>query len=188
MPLPDNSKRKHLHTRQITCDGYQREDGLFEVDARLTDIKTYPIENSFRNGIEAGDPIHDMKIRITIDEQFVVRDCIAVTDKSPFACCPDINPIFQKLIGHQIAAGWTMRVKKLVGGIQGCTHLTDLVGPATTTLFQTMSTIRKAHTSGDQGKPFYLNGCHAWDTDGEQVKTLYPKFYTGKDAKTDEPS
>ncbi|PHS73454.1 MAG: hypothetical protein COB22_01830 [Cycloclasticus sp.] len=183
MPLPENQARKHLHTRQITCEGYQREDGLWEVDARLTDIKTYHVENAFRNGIEPGDPIHDMKIRITVDEQLVVRDCIAVTDKSPFACCPDINPIFRKLIGQQIAAGWTMRVKKLVGGLQGCTHLTDLIGPATTTIFQTMSRMTRKTNPDKSVKPFFLNGCHAWDTNSKQVQQFFPAFYTGDDDK-----
>ncbi|PCI70164.1 MAG: hypothetical protein COB26_04025 [Piscirickettsiaceae bacterium] len=183
MPLPESSTRKHLHTRQITCHGYQRDDGLWEVDAQLTDIKTYHVDNTYRHGIEAGEPIHDMKIRLTIDEQFIVRDCISVTDKSPFACCPDINPIFRKLIGQKIAAGWTMRVKKLVGGLQGCTHLTDLLGPATTTLFQTMSSMGKKRQLDVQPRPFFLNGCHAWDTNGEQVQQLYPAFYTGDDKK-----
>lgn len=179
MPLPEAATRKKLHTRQITCTGYQREDGLWDVDAHITDIKTYPIENRFRGGIVAGEPIHDMWIRLTVDEQLVIHDCIAVTDKSPFGCCPDITPIFKKLIGEKIAAGWTMRVKKLVGGLQGCTHLTDLLGPATTTIFQTMSSMSKKQQSVVQPRPFFLNGCHAWDTKGEQVKQLYPAFYTG---------
>ncbi|PCI19897.1 MAG: hypothetical protein COB62_05175 [Piscirickettsiaceae bacterium] len=180
MPLPDHSARKHQHTRQIKCSGYQRDDGLWEVDARLTDVKTYSIENAYRGTIQPGDPIHDMWIRITVDDQLVVRDCISVTDKSPFACCPDINPIFRKLIGQKIAAGWTMRVKKLIGGLQGCTHLTDLLGPATTTIFQTMSSMSKNQQSNVQPRPFFLNGCHAWDTNGKQVQTFYPQFFTGE--------
>ena len=179
MPLPDSAARKELHTRQITCTGFKRDDGLWDVDAHITDVKTYSFESAHRGTVEAGDPVHDMWIRITVDDQLVVHDCIAVTDKSPFACCPDITPIFKKLIGEKIAAGWTMRVKKLVGGLQGCTHLADLLGPATTTIFQTMSSMSKKQQSTVQPRPFFLNGCHAWDTNGEQVKRLYPTFYTG---------
>ncbi|ORU93545.1 MAG: hypothetical protein A6F70_05955 [Cycloclasticus sp. symbiont of Bathymodiolus heckerae] len=177
MPLPASSARKELHTRQITCTGYQRDDGLLDVEARLTDVKTYPFENAYRGTIHPDDPIHDMWIRITVDEKLIIHDCIAVTDKSPFGCCPDITPTFKRLIGEQIAAGWTMRVKKLVGGLQGCTHLTDLLGPATTTIFQTMSGIRKGRGSNETAKPFYINGCHAWAADSEQVG--YSGLYTG---------
>lgn len=180
MPLPKSTARKELHTRQITCTGYQRDDGLWDVDAHITDVKTYPVDNLHRGTIKTGEAIHDMWIRITVDEQLIIHDCMAVTDLSPFNCCPDITPIFKKLIGEKIAAGWTMRVKKLVGGLRGCTHLTDLLGPATTTIFQTMSAIRKNQSSSETTKPFYINGCHAWASDSEQVLTHHPKFYTGK--------
>jgi len=179
MPLPNSTARKELHTRQITCTGFKRDDGLWDVDAHITDVKTYSFENAHRGTIEPGEPVHDMWIRITVNDQLVVQNCIAVTDKSPFACCPNITPIFKKLIGEKIAAGWTMRVKKLVGGLQGCTHLADLLGPATTTIFQTMSSMSQKQQSNVQPRPFFLNGCHAWDTNGKQVQTHYPDFYTG---------
>lgn len=183
MPLPTSTARKELHTRQITCTGYKRDDGLWDVDAHITDTKTYAFDNAYRGSIEPGDKLHDMWIRITVDEHLLIHDFIAVTDQSPYACCPDITPIFKKLIGQKIAAGWTIRVKKLVGGLQGCTHLTDLIGPATTTIFQTMAGISKGRGSNETSKPFYIGGCHAWASDGEQVLTHHPKFYTGN--KTD---
>ncbi|ORU91204.1 MAG: hypothetical protein A6F72_01500 [Cycloclasticus sp. symbiont of Poecilosclerida sp. N] len=178
MPLPTSSARKELHRRQITCTGFRRDDGLWDVDAHLTDIKTIPFENAYRGTIQPGDAIHDMWVRITVDEQLVIHNCIAVTDKSPFGCCPDITAIFKRLIGEKITAGWTARVKKLVGGLQGCTHLTDLLGPATTTIFQTMAGVRKGRNSTETTKPFYIDGCHAWASDGEQVLAHHPKFHT----------
>ena len=98
MPLPDSPQpRKERHTRQITCKGYQREDGLWDVDARITDIKTYSFDNVFRGTIEAGEPIHDMWIRLTVDTDMLVHDCIAVTDSSPYECCPDVTAYFQRI-------------------------------------------------------------------------------------------
>lgn len=117
MPLPESQAREELHTRQITCTGYHRDDKLWDVDAHITDVKTYSFENSHRGTIHSGEPVHEMWIRLTVDEQLVLRDCIAVTDYSPYHCCPDITPIFKKLIGEKIAAGWTRRVKELVGGV-----------------------------------------------------------------------
>lgn len=181
MPLPESTyPRENIHTRQITCNGFKRPDGLWDVDAQITDIKTYPLENSYRGIIEPGEPIHEMWIRLTVDTNLLVHDCIAVTDHSPYGCCGEITPIFNKLIGKQIAPGWTRLVKSLVAGIQGCTHLADLVGPATTTIYQTMAGIAKGKTENETSKPFYIDGCHAWSSDGEQVLAYHPEYYTGK--------
>ena len=178
MPLPVNQPRKALHTRQITCNGFQREDGLWDVDAHISDTKTYAFENMHRGTITPGEPLHEMWLRITVDEQLIVHDCIAVVENAPYACCGDITPIFKKLIGEKIASGWTRRVKELVGGVQGCTHLVDLVGPATTTIFQSMAGIVKGKNTSDKSKPFYINGCYSWKSDGEQVLQFHPEHYT----------
>lgn len=179
MPLPESSPRKKLHTRQITCKGFQREDGLWDVDAHITDIKSYPVDNNHRGVIQSGEAFHEMWIRLTVDKELVIHECIAVTDYAPFNCCGDINPIFKKLIGEKIAPGWTRRVKSLVAGIQGCTHLTDLIGPATTTIFQSMAGIlSKEKNETKQIKPFYIDGCHAWNSKGPQVLRHHPKHYT----------
>jgi|TARA_R110002095_G_scaffold126268_5_gene109427 hypothetical protein len=184
MPLPESPiAREHIHTRQVTCEGYRREDGLWDVDAQIKDIKTYPVENNHRGTIQPGVPIHEMWIRLTVDTDLLVHDCIAVTDHSPYACCPDITPIFKRLIGEKIAPGWTRRVKELVAGMQGCTHLADLVGPATTTIYQSMAGIAKGKTAAEKSKPFYINGCHAWVSDGQQVLDFHPEYYTGKKTK-----
>ncbi len=184
MPLPTtNYPRKEIHTRQITCKGYQREDGLWDVDAHISDIKTYPVDNHHRGEIKPGEPIHEMWIRLTVDTDLLVHDCIAVTDHSPYNSCGDITPIFKKLIGEKIAPGWTRRVKELVAGMQGCTHLADLVAPATTTIYQSMAGITKGKCDAEESRPFYLNGCHAWDSDGPQVLRYHPEYYTGTDLK-----
>lgn len=180
MPLPkSNAPRQHIHTRQITCEGFQREDSLWEVDAHITDIKTYDIDNSFRMSISAGEPVHEMWIRLTVDVDLLVHDCLAVTDHSPYACCPDVTPLFRQLIGKKIAPGWTRLVKELVAGVQGCTHLADLVGPATTTIYQSMAGITKGKCDAEKSRPFYLNGCHAWSSDSDQVLEFHPEYYTG---------
>ncbi|ORU94752.1 MAG: hypothetical protein A6F71_09580 [Cycloclasticus sp. symbiont of Poecilosclerida sp. M] len=184
MPLPNSTiPRKELHTRQITCKGYQREDGLWDVDAHITDIKTYSFDNLHRGTIEPGDPLHEMWIRLTVDTDLLVHDCIAVTDKSPYGCCGDITPIFKRLIGEKIGPGWTRKVKSLVAGAQGCTHLADLMGPATTTIFQSMAGVVKGKSTQETSKPFYIGGCHAWQSDGDQVLDFHPEYYTGKKPK-----
>ena len=68
MPLPKSDNiREEIHTRQITCKGFKRQDGLWDVDAQIKDVKTYPVDNNFRGQIQPGEPIHEMWIRLTVD-------------------------------------------------------------------------------------------------------------------------
>src|SRR5215470_365072 len=139
MPLSAPAPREHLHTRQVECRGYLRADGLWDVEGHMTDVKTYSFPSDERGTVEAGTPVHDMWIRITLDDDLVIRAIEAVTDGSPYRMCPAITPNFQRLVGLAIKPGFLPKVKQLLGGVEGCTHLVELMGPIATTAFQTFT-------------------------------------------------
>ena len=65
MPLSKPSKRKLLHTRKVTCEGYLRDDGLMDIEGHLVDTKSYDFPNNDRGGhIPAGEPLHGISARI----------------------------------------------------------------------------------------------------------------------------
>ena len=70
-----------------------------------------------------------MWIRLTVDDALTIQAVEAVTDAAPYGVCPSIAPNFQRLVGLAIKPGFTARVKQLLGGVEGCTHLVDLLGP-----------------------------------------------------------
>ena len=80
MPLSKPAARKHIHTRDIKCHGFERDDGLWDIEGRLTDTKTYTFDNHDRGGIAAGEPIHDMLIRLTLTGDMVVAAAEASTE------------------------------------------------------------------------------------------------------------
>ena len=41
MPLSTSAARESLHTRSITIGGYRRADGLYDIEAHLTDVKSF---------------------------------------------------------------------------------------------------------------------------------------------------
>jgi hypothetical protein len=45
--------------------GYQREDGMWDIEGHLRDIKGYAFESEWRGKVEEGTPVHDMWIRLT---------------------------------------------------------------------------------------------------------------------------
>ena len=68
MPLSPPQERELLHSRDIVLRGYRRADGLYDIEAQLTDTKSYGFGNRDRGYIEAGEPIHGMWLRLTVDE------------------------------------------------------------------------------------------------------------------------
>lgn len=185
MPLSTPKRREPVHHRAIDCRGYRRQDGLWDIEGRLTDVKSYPFSNAFRGEIQPGEPLHDMWLRLTIDEDMTVMKVEAVTDAAPYAVCPAITSAFTKLEGLTIGPGWRREVSRLLGGINGCTHLVELLGPIATTAFQTVQNWKpkKSTTAPPDAErpPRILNSCHALARNGEVVKEHHPRWYTGND-------
>jgi hypothetical protein len=185
MGLSPPAPREAVHHRRIGCRGYRREDGLFDIEGHLTDTKGYPFDNAWRGQIPPGEPLHDMWLRLTVDEELTVIEAEAVTAAGPYAVCPAITPAFSKLEGLRIGPGWRRAVQARLGGIQGCTHLVELLGPLATTAFQTVYPLRARRGRGteDERPPPHLDSCHALARDGEVVRRHHPRWYTGADAR-----
>lgn len=181
MPLSTPAPRKLVHRRAVKCRGYHREDGLWDIEGHVVDTKTYAFENRERGTIEPGEPIHDMWVRVTVDDNLVIHDAEAVTDHGPFSVCPAIADRFKLLVGLRIGRGWRRKVQELLGGVNGCTHLRELLGPVATTAFQTIYPIksRRKGEANNGKKPPILDSCHALASDSEIVKVHWPRFYTG---------
>jgi len=182
MPLSKPAPRRHLHTRTITCEGYEREDGLWDIEAHLVDTKTYThLRRHGGRERQPGQPVHDMWVRLTIDLDMKVHDAEATTEEGPYPHCGDIAPAFRKLVGLTIGPGWRRRTLELLGGTRGCTHLVELLGPLGTTAFQATTRAResRAAASAPGRKPYQLNACHVYKDDSEAVRERWPDFYTG---------
>ena len=182
MALTPAAARAPIHHRRIDCRGYRREDGLWDIEGHLTDAKTYAFDNAFRGTIEPGEAIHDMWLRLTLDDELTVVAVEAATAAGPFALCPAITPAFASLEGLRIGPGWRREVQRRLGGVQGCTHLVELLGPLATTAYQTIHVWRAKHEPAletDQ-PPRHLDSCHALARDGEVVRQHYPRWFTGR--------
>ena len=187
MPLSEPAPRRHLHTRNITCEGFARDDGLWDIEARIVDTKTYEVEEPYRGLRTPGMPVHDMQLRLTLDANMVVRDIEVTTNEAPYDVCPSVAPGYKALIGARVGAGWRKAVTDAVGRTKGCTHITELLMPAATVAFQTMGSWPKGGNVAspampDQStkKPHFVDGCKAWASDGPVVKKLFPLHYRGR--------
>ncbi|MCW5771748.1 MAG: DUF2889 domain-containing protein [Rhodospirillaceae bacterium] len=208
MPLPPPEPREHLHTRTVTCQGFLRQDGLWDIEGHIVDVKTYGFDNEWRGRVEAGAPVHEMWIRLSLDDRMEVKAVAAATDHSPFQICPDILPNFQRLVGARIGPGFTREVRARLGGPQGCTHIVEMLQQVATVAYQTMvaeraKKLRREQPSGDaeakvvtsggdsrpgdkpKRRPIVVDTCHAWRADGPLVQRYTPEFYTGDKSAAD---
>ncbi|HQU02459.1 MAG TPA: DUF2889 domain-containing protein [Acetobacteraceae bacterium] len=176
MPLSPPADRKLLHARDIQLRGYAREDGLIDIEAQMTDTKTYSFCNGDRGLIPAGEPLHHMFLRLTIDQNFTVQSCEATMEKTPYSICPGVAPNFARLAGLTIGKGFLKGAMAQVGGVEGCTHLRELLQQVATVAFQTMFSV-KSHLNTKDPKterisvipPSMLNSCHAYNESGPVV-------------------
>ena len=163
---------------------------MFDIEGHLLDTKTYDFPNQDRGGeIRAGEPLHNMFIRITLDCEFMIRAVEVSMDDTPFIVCRDIEPAFKALEGVKIAPGWTRAVRQKLGGTRGCTHIVEMMPGIATVAFQTLGpALRRMSGSGagtedsENKKPAQIDGCHALASDGAVVKRRWPQFYTGTDS------
>lgn len=190
MPLSQPADREPMHTRTMTCQGFRRADGMWDIEGHLLDTKSYNFNNEWRGDLEAGQPVHEMWVRLTIDNEFMIRGVEVESDAGPFPECPNITPNFQKLVGASIGPGWSRAIRGRVGGAGGCTHINELLGRLGTVAYQTIYPARyrdaresgKTRTRDPNKRPRLMDTCYAYRSDGEVVQRFYPKFYTGDDA------
>jgi len=182
MPLsPPTSRRALKHTRAIQVDAYARDDGLWDLDAHISDVKTR--DTKLASGVRpAGEAVHDLVLRITIDTQLNIVDAEAVSDAVPYpGYCNTIGPDYKKLVGLNLMKGFRDGVRQRLSGVHGCTHLTELAQVLPTAAIQAfagevLDTRDGASTDEQSHKPFQLDRCHALRSDGAAVAKYYPRW------------
>ncbi len=181
--IPPAAPRKHLHTRQVRFDGYLREDGLWDIEATLCDTKSHSWRSTDRGPLPAGTPIHDMFIRLTLDDALTIRAVATGMPSAPHGECIQAADPMQKMVGHRIGPGWRGTIDKHLGGVKGCTHLRELLFNMATAAYQTIpghrAQLRREaglpEGDGDQ-PPFFLGKCLGWDFEGPAVQRHFPEF------------
>ncbi|SCK30091.1 DUF2889 domain-containing protein [Vogesella sp. LIG4] len=188
MPLSPPAERSLFHHRQIHCRGYRRQDGLWDIEGSIVDTKGYALTFYDGRPLAPGLPLHEMHLRLTVDDDLLIHAAEASTEHAPFPPCPEINPAYRQLLGLRIAPGFSGQVRELFKGRAGCTHLTELLGPMATTALQTLASGRRYLAQWEAPEQLaalsakgasLIDSCHGWRSDGEPVAVKFPQRYTG---------
>ncbi len=172
--LMENIKaKKMLHQRKIAITGFQLEDGQFLVEGLLQDIRGHDMPLEDRGGcLKAGDDLHHMKIELYLNHTMEILAINVMTVASPYRLCQQVVNSYQQLVGIKIGSGWRQQALKRIGGVAGCTHLSELLFSMATVAFQTVWAVRQ---DGGTLRDDAINSCFAYQAEGEVVRRLQPK-------------
>jgi len=181
--------RKLLHSRNVFSQGFLRNDGLIDIEGTIKDTKSYNISKSNGTILYSGEPLHKMKVFLTISMEMKIIDANAETHSAPYKICKEANFKTNELIGETIGPGWKAKVNSIIGGGSGCTHVRELLVSMATVAYQTIygeksRLAREAKQKGiknpfpnNPSKPPLLNTCYAFDETSEVTKEQWPKYW-----------
>jgi len=179
MPLnPSLADRARLHTRHTRYECFRRPDGLFDIEGHLTDVKDHDYE--LLTGVRvAGTPVHDISARIVIAKDGVIHAIEVTFDAMPYpSACDQISSAYGKLVGASLLHGFRKALYDAMGGVRGCSHVTEMLSHAPTAAIQMFAGLRR-EIEPDEARPFQLDRCHALETTTENVRRYYPQWYRG---------
>ncbi|MGE0724371.1 MAG: DUF2889 domain-containing protein [Alphaproteobacteria bacterium] len=197
----DRPGRRRLHNRTVVFDGYLRDDGLWEFEAQLTDTKSYVYDDRERGPLAPGRAIHRIGVRLTVDDDLVVRSVEPLMHEIPFSICGEAGQGASALVGTKVGQGWRRAVDEGLLGTKGCSHLRELLYNVATVVFQTVSPFREqnggtAPRKAGGAMPFFLGGCYSWALERSVVARFFPQHVPPErrearqsgDAATDPPN
>jgi len=175
---------------------YAREDGLWDVDATLSDVRSRETRSS--QGMRpAGSPIHDMTLRLVVNAQLGILQAGSESRAVPYrGLCERVNgsgpqadadadaepahpDVYARLVGLNLLRGFRQALRERIGGIAGCTHLSELAQVLPTAVVQALAgeVIDTRGTAEGASQPFQIDRCHALRSDGDAVRMHYPRWY-----------
>ncbi|WP_077003014.1 DUF2889 domain-containing protein [Variovorax sp. KK3] len=176
--------REELHVRRIDFCGFRRSDGLYEVEARLTDRKPKAFRPpSGTRVVPAGEPIHDHGLRVVFDADMVIREVVTNIRAFPYRECEHGGDALQALVGLRIGPGWNGELRKRLPAADTCTHLKEMMVPLASAAYQAMYSVWTDRTGevDANGRPRKIDSCYAYGASRELVLQQWPAFHRPAD-------
>ena len=182
MPLSQADERVLIHTRTIDLKVYRHSNGDYDVEGHIMDVKPFS-HHMLDSHRSAGEPIHDLSLRLTFNREMMVVKAEAKLDVGAHGLCHEVAPNFADLAGLHIGPGWNRNVRKRVGHGRGCTHLVEMLAQMATAAMQAMWSEREP--DGEVDRPAeereleagLINSCYAYRTESPFVEEFFPKHF-----------
>ena len=181
MPLSEPKTRDHLHRRQITIDAFRREDGLTDVEATLVDTK--PIDfyvGSEHPNVRAGEAIHGISVRLSVDARSVIHECEVSMDSTPYSYCGEVSARFD-LTGIKMTGGFMKAVGERIGPADNCWHVRQMLQQMATVFVQSTYPALRVEIDklppAQRAAPALVNSCAGWQSHRSHIREDFPAAY-----------
>jgi len=166
--------KKLVHNREISIKTSDLGNHTILVEGRLIDHRYRPMENEIS---EVSELVHHMAVRLKVKgPEMLIEQAEASMPYHPREECPEMLPAIRNLEGLSITPGYSIKVKKAIGGTKGCAHLTSLViamgESAVQGYWAAYEAERVKKGLREQTIKKFINTCHLWKEDGPIVKGL----------------
>jgi hypothetical protein len=166
--------KKLVHTREISMRTSDLGDHCILVEGSLIDHRYRARQEATS---EESELVHHMVVRLKVKGPgMLIEQAEATMPHHPRKECPEILPWIRNLEGLEIAPGYSMKVKRVIGKTKGCAHLTSLViamgESAVQGYWAAYGTFVRKTGLREQTIKKFINTCHLWKEDGPIVKGL----------------
>ncbi|MCP3942737.1 MAG: DUF2889 domain-containing protein [Desulfobacteraceae bacterium] len=171
-------KLEKIHNRNLDISSYIVDDDHILITGEFKEKNLITIYEKSGKPIEP-NVFHHMQIQLIVKiSELKIVDIHAKILGGPYDnVCREMENSLDKIKGLNIAAGFSSKVKKIVGGTQGCLHLTTLLlsmAPAVLQgywVFGARDKNRKDNSEFDIGE-YLIDTCWAWRKDGPLAENL----------------
>jgi len=166
--------KKLVHTREISMRTSDLGDHTILVEGSLIDHRCRSGE---KETSEESELVHHMVIQLKVKGPGMqIEKAEAAMPHHPRKDCTEVLPSIRNLEGVRIAPGYTMKVKRIIGGVKGCAHLTSLViaigESAVQGYFAAYGAEKVKPGLREQTIKKFINTCHLWREGGPIIKGL----------------
>jgi len=163
-----------VHNREISIRTFDLGNHSILVKGSLIDRQLRPWPNEVRKQPKT---VHDMVIQLKVKgPEMLIEQAEATMPHHPREECLVVLPWIRNLKGLTITQGFSLKVKKAIGGTKGCAHLMSLVtamGPSAVQGYWAAYGVEEEKvTLRLQAVSNIINTCYIWREDGPLVKGL----------------
>lgn len=141
--LPTEPRARQLvHGRQITCRVYRRDDGDWDLEGKLLDVKTHDEARADGIVVAAGEPCRTLTLTVLLDEALTIRDARLVADTS--VSHARAEAACKAVIDWQIGTAFAAETKDFFGRAVDCPHCAELFAAIVATAREAIPLARPA--------------------------------------------
>ncbi len=184
MGLLEKTTGKKVHSRTLEILTYPAGEGGIVVTGELVEkrLRSY---YGVSGEIRSPHTVHHMIIRMLIEGlTFAITEIEVEMPGVPRDACLETARCLNRLVGMNIAAGFTLKAREAVGGWRGCTHLLALLtamAPAAVQGFWVHHAARPManDTSSRLMEQYLIDSCWVWRREGPMAQDLLRQIADG---------